>query len=394
MAPLSLRDCLPETAVFLACLVGYLPKLSFPLSTDEAIYFSVAREMARDGHWLIPVYTGTTDIISGTVFLEKPPLVFWLQALSIDVLGATPAAVRVPSVVATAACAVVVVRIARTFYDDRTGLAAGLVFLTMPAIFWYGNGGRTATTDIFLLLFGTLFVWFGYRSRASPRYLWYAGVAGGLAVMSKQAAAGLYLLLALPVLLRTLRTGREGVLGGVAAALATALPWNLYALASYPETYLRQMVSEQFLGRLGTGHEPLHGQTYSTIGPFNPFYVVRFPVYLGPFVISTAAGAYFAAVDARHGAARDESLFLLWWLAFPVALFTVLTSSTWIHYVIASVVPAAVLSGYAIIRTAPLVREHAETRAVAARIPTAPDIVTWTALAVAVLLAYPVHQNV
>ncbi len=378
-----------EITVALVCLVGYLPQLGFEMELDGWIYFVVAREMAFNGHWLIPRYTGDADVVAGTVFLEKPPLVFWLQGLSMDAVGATWLGARLPSVLATAACAVVVVRIGTELYSDRTGLVSGLAFLTLPAVFQYGNGGRTATTDIFLLLFGTLFVWFAFRSPEEPRHLLPAGVAGGLAVMSKQVAAGVYLLVAAPFLLRAARRHAGSFRRGVAAGALVVLPWNVYALARYPETYLRQMVYEQFVGRLGTGSEPLHGQVYEPVGPFNPFYLLRFPGYVGPFLLPLAVGAYYALRDAREGTQRaGAGRVLCWWLVAPILLFTVLTSSTWIHYVMASVVPTAVLSGYGVTRTLRVVRNPVSwTPSTRAR------TVGWALLALVALAAYPAHRN-
>lgn len=79
-----------------------LPLLLFILATvrplsipDEGRYAEVGRWMWMTGDWLTPR-------IDGIPFFHKPPLLYWLEAASISVFGATPWAVR--WVVAVHAC--------------------------------------------------------------------------------------------------------------------------------------------------------------------------------------------------------------------------------------------------------------------------------------------------
>jgi len=51
-------------------------KLSMPfLDPDEGLYATISLEMARDGDWVMPH-------ANGLPYLEKPPLYFWLTALT------------------------------------------------------------------------------------------------------------------------------------------------------------------------------------------------------------------------------------------------------------------------------------------------------------------------
>lgn len=418
-------------AIAFVGLVGYLPGLgSIATSLDERIYADVAKGMAVDGHWLVPRYTGEVDVVAGTVFLEKPPVVFWIQALSMEVFGPTQFAARLPTVLAAVACALLVCRIGTNWYDRPTGFAAGLVFLTTPAIFWYGNGGRTATTDVFLTLFGTCFVWYVWRARDDSRYLLYAGVAGGLAVMTKQVAAGVSLLIALPILARLLLDRRaadrrfdDGQFGDsqfddsqfdggqvenigrnlascLAAGALVVLPWNAYALRSYPDRYVDQMIVEQVLGRVGTGHAPLHRQVGETLGPFNPYYLQQFSIYLGPFVVTTVLGCVLALGDLRRSSEEDDreqrrlvGAVCCWWLFLPLAFYTIATSATWIHYVMPAVVPASILSGHVASRAIWAVRDLDGDVPPVDRTGYLGYVCGGAMVALVVLAAYPPHQN-
>jgi 4-amino-4-deoxy-L-arabinose transferase-like glycosyltransferase len=312
-----------------------------------------------------------------------------------EIFGPTVFAARFPSALASVTLAVVVFHIGRSLFDDWSGIAAGFITLVMPALYWHGHGGRNATTDVFLLLFGTLFVWFVWQAQTDSRFLAYAGVAGGLAVMSKQLAAGVYLLVSLPVLVAVLRSARPvdiAEMAGIGALIV--LPWNLYAYALYPARYLNQMLLEQSLGRLGTDHAPLHRQNAEMIGPFNPFYLRRFPLYVGPFIGSAVLGAGVVAYQAwRDGLAEARAgLFTIWWGVFPVLFFTVATSSTWIHYTMGGVVPICLLSGLAVSTVFQSVRTWLDGR-IAPRVIDAVYVGWGAAATLLMFVVYPAHQN-
>ena len=64
-----------------ACLVCIVGMLGIPLiDIDAAQYASMSREMASTGNYL-QLY----DL--GADYLDKPPLLFWLSSLSIQLFG-------------------------------------------------------------------------------------------------------------------------------------------------------------------------------------------------------------------------------------------------------------------------------------------------------------------
>ena len=64
---------------------------------DEARQAISALEMGSNHHWLVSYYDGKPDMAD-----TKPPLLIWLQLLSIKLLGANELAVRFPSALAAA----------------------------------------------------------------------------------------------------------------------------------------------------------------------------------------------------------------------------------------------------------------------------------------------------
>jgi len=60
---------------------------------SDARYASVAQDMVNSGDWIVPRYMGR-------VHLTKPPMMYWLEALSIKAIGHSYLAVRLPSALA------------------------------------------------------------------------------------------------------------------------------------------------------------------------------------------------------------------------------------------------------------------------------------------------------
>ena len=76
----------PILLVLLFGLIGRASLLEYTdlLDPTEARYASVAQEMVNSGNWLTPML----PLPQGTVpYLGKPPLHFWLTALSYQVFG-------------------------------------------------------------------------------------------------------------------------------------------------------------------------------------------------------------------------------------------------------------------------------------------------------------------
>lgn len=62
-------------------MAAYFGLWSYPLlDNNEGLYAQIAREMALGGDWVIPH-------LNGVPYIEKPPLLYWLMALSYKVFG-------------------------------------------------------------------------------------------------------------------------------------------------------------------------------------------------------------------------------------------------------------------------------------------------------------------
>ena len=128
------------TLILLWLAFGLLPLLVRPLwEPDEARYAEIPREMLATGDWLTPR-------LNGVLYFEKPPLQYWLSAISMKLFGLNGAAARLPLALASALMLWAAWRLAKRLgareplwgpFMAATGLLAFLVgqLLTLDALF-------------------------------------------------------------------------------------------------------------------------------------------------------------------------------------------------------------------------------------------------------------------
>jgi 4-amino-4-deoxy-L-arabinose transferase-like glycosyltransferase len=111
----------------MAVLVGSLVLSgAYPLvDPDEGRNAEVAREMSASGDFLVPR-------LAGMPYLDKPPALFWAETLAFRVLGATPRAARLPSVVSAWAILLIVGSVAARRVGERFALVVVAMLASAP----------------------------------------------------------------------------------------------------------------------------------------------------------------------------------------------------------------------------------------------------------------------
>ena len=329
--PLSLPS--RATAILLALVLALLAfRLgAIPLlGPDEPRYTRVAVEMHRAGEWVTPT-------LQGEPWLEKTPLFYWLAGGAFSLLGETEAAARVPSVLATLLLVGATALFGARLYGSAAGLHAGFVAGTSLLVFVYG---RAASMD--MLLAATVTVAIGL---AGLRVL---GMAGRRAIVAAAAVAGLATLakgplgLLLPALVlggylvatREWRSVRELLSPlAVAAFVIVAAPWYVAILLDQGRHFLDVFI-------LNHNVERFTSTIHRHPGPF--WYYL--PVLLaGLFPWSGLSVPALVRVEPR---ASRRDLFVLLWLALPLAFFS-LAGSKLPGYILPCVPPLAILVGRA-----------------------------------------------
>ena len=177
-------------ALCVALLIGAGLGLRDPWPADEPRFASLARDMVASGDWLIPR-------VGGDLYQDKPPLFFWLLALSYSIFGSVRASFLLPSLLAAFATCVLVHDLARRLHGRAAGLAAAL---TLCCSLQFVQTMRGAQIDPTLLALCTLSLWaFSRHLLLGPAWglCFLGGVAAGLGVITK--GVGFLPLLLLPV---------------------------------------------------------------------------------------------------------------------------------------------------------------------------------------------------
>ncbi len=107
---------------------------------DEGRYAEIGREMAASGDWLVPH-------LNGFEHFQKPPLLYWLTATSVRLLGANEWAARLPSALAALGTALLVFAMGKKWLGRERASAAVLVLVSSVEFFLLA---RVLTPDMLL----------------------------------------------------------------------------------------------------------------------------------------------------------------------------------------------------------------------------------------------------
>jgi 4-amino-4-deoxy-L-arabinose transferase-like glycosyltransferase len=325
--------------------------------SDEARYGVAAWEMLHNQSYIVTTYAGQPEYWN-----LKPPLGYWLMALSFRVFGPTPFALRFPSALCALAAVAVAMAISRRWLGRRASLLCGL-FLSTAYGFLTNHGARSGDLDAMLTLLLLVAAFEVPRLGKSPWRVVSLGFLLGLGFLLKSfailplvATAGLYVCW-------TGAWRRQRLGPCLLALLAFALPVAAWAAARIHADgnahFLELMVQEDLLARSTSIIDKV---TYSPFGYLKSLFD-RF----APWPLLILVAAILAAREERfhwralgRRLARGRLPFLLLWTAVPLVLFSV--SRTQHHWYLDPSYPAwAMLGSLAVlelVRRAPAERRR------------------------------------
>lgn len=120
-------------AILYCCAVGI-----DTMDVDASQYAEMSREMMQSGDYL-HIYDRGLD------YLDKPPFLFWVNALSMKVFGVNNFGYKIPSVLFALLALYATYRLARLLYNENTGRMAALVLATCQGMFLMTNDVRCDT---------------------------------------------------------------------------------------------------------------------------------------------------------------------------------------------------------------------------------------------------------
>lgn len=361
------------------CLLLHLPGLFSlpPVDRDESRFAQASRQMSEGDalrDWVVPM-------VQNRPRLNKPPLIYWLQAACASLLGDDPpgpapegyvrelqsgslapetgsiGVYRLPSALCATLAALVTWRLGSRMFDPRAALLGGVLLGSCVMVVWDAHQARA---DQLLLLTTVLTQWALWRMWREREPRASAGLAAlfwlflALGVMAKGPITPLVAALtALALSLATrnwrwLRSLRP--LLGVAIVLGVVGPWVVAVGQCVGWSDYLSLIYDETIGRGLSARE-------SHWGPPG-YHLVLLPLMLWPGSLATAIGVHRAVRLGwprklgeswrRRRAGRDAELFCLAWAA-PAWIVFELASTKLPHYTLPLYPALALLSARAVL---------------------------------------------
>lgn len=147
------------------------------MDVDASQYASMAMEMSQHGSWLQVQHRGAD-------YLDKPPLLFWLSALSFNLFGIHNWSYKLPSMLAAMAGIYAVYRFCLIYYKPQTARNAAMMLAFSLGLVLLCNDVRT---DTLLLGFSACAAWMLAEFMERGGHKWWIGafVCIGFAMLAK-----------------------------------------------------------------------------------------------------------------------------------------------------------------------------------------------------------------
>jgi len=301
----------------------------------DAVQAQIARNMLSSGDWV-------TARLDGVIYLEKPPLIYWMIAVSYKIFGIHDWAARIPIALSAIALCFTTAAFGAWAFGRRAGFYAGLCMSTCIGLFLFT---RILVPDVVLTLVIALALWAFLRvleeEEPHPR-AWAAVFAASLGVglLLKSLIAIVFPVAAVVIYLLCTRQifsiwvwKRLRPLSGLAIMLVIAAPWHILATLRNPPYFSFTMksvpgeyhgflwfffINEQLLRFLNLRYP----RDYNTV-PRLYFWLLNL-AWLFPWSVylPSAATLSYRAVD-RAGRTR---LLALCWIGFVLVFFTFSTT--------------------------------------------------------------------
>ncbi|MDR3481233.1 MAG: glycosyltransferase family 39 protein [Burkholderiaceae bacterium] len=304
------------------------------LDNNEGLYAEIPREMLASHdwrHWVIPH-------LNGLPYMEKPPLLYWLTALSFALFGVAEWSARLVPALASLTCVLSLLRFGDALQRPQAGRLAALMFISGLGVMAMS---RTLMFDMLLTacLSAALMNAYLYHIRREVAKLRHAYAWLALALMAKGMVAlvlfgAVLFFLLLPTLrsvglLQTCRDWLEP--RAVLIFVAIAAPWHIAASLVEPIFPWFYFINEHVLRFLGKRepHDYYSGAWW--------YYLPRMAIYLFPWSFLLPGLLQRAQ---RHNEPSSLSRFLLLAWLLPLLFFSV--SSAKANYYLIAVMPFAV----------------------------------------------------
>ncbi|MBM4273542.1 MAG: glycosyltransferase family 39 protein [Deltaproteobacteria bacterium] len=318
----------------LACLAVYAPLFwQIPLSRSEGMYALIPMEMLASGSWLTPT-------LNGAPYLDKPPLLYWLNLIGYKIFGVSDWSARLPTLGLSVLEVWLTYLIGRRLLGVRAAWLGGVVLLSSVG---FCALHLQLLTDHIITVSMAASLYFMMRWKDEPAFKWavlfFLGLVAGF--LSKSfIGAGFPVLICLLYAL-SLRQPRLLSLifspKGLALAILLIVPWFVGVEKAHPGFLKHQIINEQFLRFFGQ-RQPADIIPFSLWG----FWVFLL-IWLMPWTVLLPEALIKFWRQTRGD--NQEARLLLIWAGVILGFFT-LSASRIEYYSMPALPPLALVVGW------------------------------------------------
>lgn len=301
---------------------------SVPLyDLDEGAFSEATREMLVSGNYITPHKDGEPRY-------DKPVLIYWLQAVSVKLLGLNELALRLPSALAATGWMLVLWFFVRERLDAPTATVAALAMVLTLEV---SVIAKAATADAVLNLFLALSFFEIYRWYLKPErstllrvYFWM-----GLGFLTKGPVAVFFPVVVSFLFFLTERSLKDWLRAvffprGWLLFLAVAVPWYIAIYIDNGSGFFESFFLKHNVGRFGDAMHSHKG--------FFGYYFVVLPLIMLPFT-----GWFLQLLPAFRRIWADSLDRFLWIWFVVVFVFFSFSGTKLPHYVLYGATPLFIL---------------------------------------------------
>ncbi len=267
---------------------------------NESFYADASRRMLESKDFLTPVY-------NGELRLNKPPMTYWLTALSFALFGINEFALRFFQAVLGLGTGVIAYLLGRRLCDEKTGI---LSFLALSLSLQFVANARYTSPEIPFVFFITLtlYLWFrGYEEKRNV-FIYLSFLSASAAVLTKGPAG--YVLPAMVVIIYLLITDWREVFKpkyyiGTAFVFLASGWWFIYQYLENREAFLEVFIKENVKRIYALQRDPFY------------YYLLDINISFLPYSFLVFAALIWAVRRKRR-----ELLFPLVWFLSILSLFS------------------------------------------------------------------------
>ena len=290
---------------------------------DEINFAESSREMLVSSNFF-------QVMVNFEPFHEKPPLYFWLQALSMNYFGVGSFAARLPNAVLSILVPFILFKIGSNLKNKTFGWIWSIIFLSglLPNLYF-----RSGIIDPYFNLFIFLAIYYFYLSIYFKYTLniFFSGLFSGLAILTKGPVGLLIVILSCSIflLLNKKYLSLKQIIYFILPLIIVSSPWYLFELVHKGPWFMVEFVQYQ-----------LELFSHPVAGHKQPLYYHFLVVLIGCIPFSFL-GLRNALKDSGSEIIFEKLMRILLWTV--LILFTIVTTKI-IHYSSMSYIPLSFLA--------------------------------------------------